>query len=65
MPLPPIWGLGRLESWFSFGTHHDTGPGRPDGPTTETLLLRQPRDGINENRDWGSGRVPDDQGAVR
>lgn len=48
MPLFPIRGLGRLEFWFSFGTHHDTGPGRPDVPTTETLLPCQPRYGMNE-----------------
>lgn len=39
MPLSPIRGLGRPESWFSFGTHHDTGPGRPDVPITETVAM--------------------------
>lgn len=48
MPLSCIRGLGRLESWFSFGSHHDTGPGRPDVPITETLLPCQPRYGMNE-----------------
>lgn len=48
MPLSCIRGLSRLKFWFSFGTHHDTGPGRPDVAITENLLPCQPRYGMNE-----------------
>lgn len=55
MPLSPIRGLDRLESWSSFEIHHDTGPGRHDIPTMEALLPCQLRADVKETGIWGSG----------
>lgn len=35
----PIGALSRLEFCLSFETYHDTSPGRPDVPTTETVVM--------------------------